>query len=172
MPFQSRVVRQLAVVLTTLLLAATALAQTETGQITGRVTTAAGAVLPGAAIAIRAVETASERQVTTNRDGIYVLPNLQPGQYEVTVTAAGFAATVWRVQVTVGSRNVQNFNLAIAPANAPTDKTKQVVLIGPDVTVEQSTQALSTVFNEKQLRELPTLTRNVYDLLGISRVRE
>lgn len=173
MPFQLQAGKRnallcLAATLTTLLLTATAWAQTETGQITGRITDAAGAVLPGAIIAVRAVETASERQVTTNREGLYVLPNLQPGQYEMTVTAAGFATTVLRVIVSVGSRNVQNFNLVIAPANAPADKTKQVVLIGPDVTVEQSTQSLSTVFNEKQIRELPTLTRNVYDLLALS----
>ena len=73
------------------------LAQTETGQITGRVTDASGAVLPGATVSVKAVEIASERTVTTNREGLYVLPNLQPGLYEITVSATGLVTTVMRV---------------------------------------------------------------------------
>lgn len=150
------------------LLAVAVGAQTETGQITGRITDAAGAVLPGATVTIKAIETASERQVVANREGLYVLPNLQPGLYEVTVSASGLETTVLRVQVSVGSRNVQNFSLAAAAAPAPNTKPKQVVLLGPEVAVEQATQTVSTVFGEKQIRELPTLTRNIYDLVALS----
>lgn len=144
------------------------IAQTETGQITGRVTDAAGAVLPGATVIAKAIETASERQVTTNREGLYVLPNLQPGLYGITVSAPGLVTTVLRVQITVGSRNVQHFKLSAATSTAPGDKNRQINLIGPEVAVEQGTQAVSTVLTEKQLRELPTLTRNVYDFITLA----
>src|SRR5581483_5810953 len=119
-------------------------------------------------VSVKAVETASERQVTTNSEGLYVLPNLQPGLYEVTIAAAGLATTTVRQAVTVGSRNVLDINLAVAPATTPADKGKQVLLIGPELAVEQSTQTLSMVLTEKQIRELPTLTRNIYDLVALS----
>jgi hypothetical protein len=157
-----------AVIIGLVLSASAAFAQTETGQITGRVTDATGKVLASATVTVKAVETASERQVTTNSEGIYVLPNLQPGLYEVTIAATGLETMTVRQTVTVGSRNVLNLSLAVAPAITPADKGKQVLLIGPELTVEQSTQTLSTVLTEKQIRELPTLTRNIYDLVALS----
>ncbi|MBL8205699.1 MAG: carboxypeptidase regulatory-like domain-containing protein [Blastocatellia bacterium] len=140
-----------------------AFAQTETGQVTGTVTDATGALLAGATVTVKSVETASERKSATNSEGIYTLPNLQPGFYEIRVSSTGFAAKTLRLQVTVGSRNVLNISLSPGPANAP----KQVE-DSPDVVVEQLSQAVSTVISEKQIRDLPTLTRDPYALVALS----
>jgi hypothetical protein len=150
-----------------------ALAQTETGQITGKVTDPAGATIAGATIAIKSTATLSERNTATNGQGIYVLPNLQPGLYEMTVSANGFAPVTQRVKVRVGSRNSINVALAAAaPAVTPADPNQKdktpAVIEGSEIAVDLTTQTLSTVITEKQIRDLPTLTRNAYDLVALA----
>ncbi len=145
------------------------LAQIETGQITGKVTDPGGATIAGATIAIKSTATLSERNTTTNSQGIYVLPNLQPGLYEMTVSAKGFAPVTQRVQVRVGSRNAINIALSVAaPADANQKDKTPAVIEGSEIAVDLTTQTLSTVITEKQIRDLPTLTRNAYDLVALA----
>src|ERR1039457_2980589 len=70
----------------TFLLAPRGFAQIDTGVISGRVTDPSGAVVPGAQITVI--------QSETNSDGAYRVPSLRPGPYKVSVTAAGFKASV------------------------------------------------------------------------------
>src|SRR5437764_9666560 len=67
-----------------------ALAQFESATLTGVVTDAAGAVVPGAML--RAVNEATNIEATavSNGEGRYVLPSLRPGSYRVVATASGF----------------------------------------------------------------------------------
>ena len=68
-----------------------ALAQNaNTGEIKGSVTDASGAVVPGAAISIRNVQTGVATQTTSNQSGLYDVPFLTPGQYTITVSKEGF----------------------------------------------------------------------------------
>ena len=73
-----------------LLLVCMALAQNPYGRITGRVTDAAGAVAPGATVRAVNVETNVAVTTTTNNEGNYELPNLNPGRYRLVVELAGF----------------------------------------------------------------------------------
>ena len=81
----------LSVVFAIAMMASAALAQTETGQITGKVTDPNGAVVPGAAVTLSSAETGTQRTTTTNDEGVYAITNLQPGVYEISVQAANFA---------------------------------------------------------------------------------
>jgi Carboxypeptidase regulatory-like domain/TonB-dependent Receptor Plug Domain len=150
------------------LLSIAAPAQTETGQIAGRVTEPTGAVIAGATVTIKSVEIFSERKSTTNREGIYVLPNLQPGFYDVTISADGFIPSTQRLQVTVGSGNTLNVSLEAGTAPTQPEQKNIVAVDEAQLVVEQSSQSLSTVITEKQIRDLPTLTRNPYDLAALS----
>src|SRR5512132_1168916 len=79
--------------LTLALLAQTAivaLAQTETGTLTGTVKDPQGAVVAGANIVVKSVDTGTERRSVTNDTGTYTISNLQPGIYDVRVEAPGF----------------------------------------------------------------------------------
>jgi hypothetical protein len=75
-----------------ILLAAPAFAQIDTGVISGRVTDPSGAVVPGARLTL--TETSSNTQSTsqTDSEGLYRVPSLRPGTYNVSVTADGFKA--------------------------------------------------------------------------------
>ncbi len=138
-------------------------AQTETGQIIGRVTDPQGALVPNAAVTVKSVETSATRTATTNDQGQYVVANLQPGFYDVTVRAQGFAQKTQRAQVTVGSQVSLETGLTIQA----TGEVVEVVASG-GVEVNTQNQELSSVISGNQIRELPTITRNPYDLVGLS----
>lgn len=73
-----------------LLSAGLALAQTPYGRITGTVTDAGGAVIPGAAVRVVNVETNIAVADKTNAQGNYDVPNLNPGMYRIEVEHEGF----------------------------------------------------------------------------------
>jgi len=73
-----------------LALAPGALAQGITGSITGTVTDATGAIVAGATVTVRNVDTNAIRTVTTSDAGSYTVPQLHPGNYSVRVDKAGF----------------------------------------------------------------------------------
>src|SRR5512139_4038230 len=66
------------------------------GQITGRVTDESGAVLPGASVTATNEGTNATRAMTTNPEGLYSFPFLQPGLYRVEAEAQGFQKLVRR----------------------------------------------------------------------------
>ncbi len=53
----------------------------QTADVNGRVTDASGAAIPQAALSILNKETGVERSATSNDQGLYFLPLLQPGKY-------------------------------------------------------------------------------------------
>jgi hypothetical protein len=69
------------------------LAQSTFGSIVGTVKDSSGAVIPGATVMLTNSGTAAQRTVTTDQHGDYSLVNLNPGKYQITVSAAGFEKT-------------------------------------------------------------------------------
>src|SRR5436305_9605917 len=146
------------------LLPLAAFAQTETGQITVKAVDPSKAVVPGATVTVKSLERGTTQTATTNEEGIATITSLQPGQYEVTVTGSGFAPTILRAQVTVGAKVTLEAEMS---AQAKGEVVNVVAGEG-GVEVNTQTQELSDVVSQKQLTELPTLTRNPYDLVGIA----
>ncbi|HVF48495.1 MAG TPA: TonB-dependent receptor [Pyrinomonadaceae bacterium] len=140
------------------------LAQTETGQITGKVVDPNGAVVAGATAVAKSVETGAERTATTNEEGVYTFTNLQPGLYDVAITATNFGKATQRVQVTVGGRASLETALSVSEAISETID----VVASSGVEVNTQTQELSNVVSGTQIRELPTITRNPYNLVQLS----
>src|SRR5262249_20941498 len=74
-----------------------------TGALTGTVSDPSGAVLQNARITLRNTGTDETRIAVTDQAGLYRFSLLPPGQYELTVEAAGFAPAVARdlmIQIT------------------------------------------------------------------------
>ena len=140
-----------------------AFGQTETGQILGKVTDEKGAVVPGATVTIKSVATGAERTATAGDDGTYTVTNLQPGLYDVTTKGGSFAASTQRVEITPGARVSLDTPLGIAAVSGQVTITAE-----GGVAVNTTTQELSNVVSGTQVRELPTITRNPYSLVGIS----
>jgi outer membrane receptor protein involved in Fe transport len=156
--------RALGTLVAVTLFSVAALAQTETGQIIGKISDPNGASVPNANVTVKSVDTNRTVTATSNDEGIYTVTNLQPGLYEVTVNAPGFAATPQRVQVTVGSRTSLDTTLTVGGVGG---ETVNVTSAG-GVEVNTQNQELSDVVTGTQIRELPTLTRDPYALVGLS----
>jgi len=91
--------RFLAVLLCAMILAASALAQTRRGALSGRALDAAGAVLQGARIEL----TPSGRSAASDGQGQFSVSDLAPGNYTVTVSYVGFTAFKKEVAVAADS---------------------------------------------------------------------
>jgi hypothetical protein len=63
------------------------------GSITGRVTDPAGASVAGAQVRATQEGTGFSRTATTDTEGLYVIPSLQPAAYTLTVEAKGFSTS-------------------------------------------------------------------------------
>ena len=71
-------------------IACVAISRAQTAQISGRVTDATGATVPGAEISTTNGATGAVRQAKSNDLGLYTISLLPPGLYHVTVERDGF----------------------------------------------------------------------------------
>ena len=136
-------------------------AQAETGQITGIVTDASGAAIPKAAVTIRNVDAGTTRTTVGSDQGSYTITNIQPGNYEVSVTATGFNTLKQTIVLTVGAKIAVDAKLSVGT----TSTTVEVSEVAPEIKTNTETQTISQVIDTKQMLELPTITRNPYALV-------
>jgi len=138
--------------------------QAETGLISGTVTDSSNAVVPGATVTVVSTATGLTRTATTLSAGEYTITNLPVNTYALTIEHAGFQKYTRQVQVAVGSRVDISAQLAVTGAST----TVEVSASGETATVNTETQSLSNVVTAQQITDLPTLTRNPYDLVATS----
>src|SRR6266540_155993 len=87
-------------------------ATTSFAHLNGTVLDPNGAAVVKATITLRQVDTNQSYTATSNDAGYYVVPNLQPGKYELTVVYTGFAKyTQTGIEVTVGQTATINVTL-------------------------------------------------------------
>lgn len=145
-------------------LSGVAFGQSEVGQINGRVADPNGAVVPGAIVKVKSVETGIERTATVDGDGFYTIRGLPPGVYEVDVQAQGFVARTQRVRIIVGSLIRFDPQLSVAPVTAE----ETVIENTGGAEVNKQTGQISDPITQRQLNELPTITRDPYSLITLS----
>src|SRR5258707_6584091 len=89
-------------------------AQVAGGTIQGVIADSSGAAIVGAHLTITETATGTTRSAITNSSGSYSVPNLQPSQYSVAVTAPGFSPEVANgITLTVGANLTVNFSLKV-----------------------------------------------------------
>jgi hypothetical protein len=79
--------------------------------LSGTITGPAGKIVSSAKISIKNVQTGQSIDTESNTAGLYTVPNLTPGDYEVSVSAKGLATKVARVILTGDKQQTANFNL-------------------------------------------------------------
>jgi hypothetical protein len=120
------------------------------GNITGTITDASGAVVPNVAVA--AVETARGTRYAANTDdtGQYRLTGLSPATYDITAQIAGFGAQLQKgVVVNVGATVILDFHLTVAT----TAQTVEVTAAPPVVETERGSQA--DTLTQQYIADLP-----------------
>ena len=141
-----------------------AFGQAETGAINGTVTDNTGAVVVGATVTATSIDTGLVRTTTTKSAGEYTITNLPPKTYDVTFEAQGFRKFTQRVKVGVGSMNDVSAKLGVTAASTTVEVTGSSEM----ATVNTENQTLSQVIGSNQVENMPTLTRNPYDLVAAS----
>ena len=129
--------------------------QTERGTITGTVTDSTKAIVPGANVSIRNVGTHVVTRTTTNQDGLYFLPNIPPGTYDLTVEKAGFGtAQVRNIPLTTGLTATQDVVLQVGAVQ------QAVQVSATAVQIEAQTSDMNSVVTTRPIAELPILGRD------------
>ena len=110
------------------------LAQGETtSAIVGRVTDGTGAAITGATVSVTNRATALHRNATTDYEGRFNFPQLQPGTYSVRVEAEGFDAQHTDNLISgLGEKQTLDFTLKVARSNQTVEVTSAAPLINPE----------------------------------------
>lgn len=136
--------------------------QSATATIEGIVTDPNNAVVIGAKVAARNVDTGATREITTDASGIYRLTALQPGTYALSASATGFAENKYgNVTVNVG----QKLNLDLA-LRVNVNETITITSAAPVVETTRTNVASSVT--ESSVRELPVNGRNFLDFVTLT----
>jgi hypothetical protein len=141
-----------------LLLSGVALGQTQSNaaDLQGVVRDQSGAVVSGATVTVRNPATNTTKSTTSNEDGAYLIVNLTPGDYEVTVEAANFKKSVLpAVTLTVGQRADLDIALEVGQVS------EVVTVSGASAElVEGSKTAVATTVDLQRIENLPINERN------------
>jgi outer membrane receptor protein involved in Fe transport len=131
----------------------------DTGLIEGSVVDESGAVVPGATVVLRNLETGVERTVVTESEGRYRFVALQPGTYTVKVQMPGFASEERRdIVLTIGLQLRHDFRLKLESVA----ENVSVVAEAPVVNITSS--EVSGVVTQQQIESLPVNTRQYLNL--------
>ena len=133
-----------------LLVSASALAQSDRGTIAGTVLDSSGAAVSGAAITMIGVDTGNTYNSTSTPQGVYRVPDMQIGRYDVTVEAKGFKASQQK-GVVVQINTVTALNVTLEPGDVKEEVTVQAD--APSLQTESSD--IGTVVGNKQIEDLP-----------------
>jgi hypothetical protein len=120
-------------------------------------------VVPRANVTVVHLDTGFQRSTVTGEGGEFELLALPTGIYSVSVTSAGFST--WklpRLELTVASRQ------RISPTLKVGDVTEQVNVEATAELVQTDRSSVSTVVQEKQIRELPLNGRNPVQLVALA----
>jgi len=150
----------LAGVVSLLLYAASAVAQTGEGRILGTVTDTQGKVVVGAKVAVTNAGTNVPRNLVTNQAGDYVAPNLQAGIYVITAETAGFKKVVHEnVRLEVGNDVRIDFKLVPGMVS----ETVRVTAEAPLITTTNDN--IGGSLSNKEINDLPLNGRDYQNLV-------
>src|ERR1700687_4379329 len=131
--------------------------------ISGTIVDATGGFLPGASVTVRNLETGSLHIAPTDDAGRYVAPALEVGPYEIRADKTGFRPEVRTgVTLVVGQHAELDLTLTVGPV-------QEAVIVQEDSpTVSVTTQDISGLVGERQVKDLPLNGRSYDQLLTLN----
>jgi hypothetical protein len=119
------------------------------GDVTGSVTDTTGALIPGAKVTLKSVDTGATQSILTNNSGIYRASLLKPGSYTVVVTRDGFETVSSTVNVTPGQIAEADIKLTVGSSTTTIEVTEAAPLLHTE------NADISTTFTQQQVQDLP-----------------
>ena len=131
-----------------------------TGAISGTVTDAQNAVVPGATVQLKDEGTGIAKDTVTGDSGYFQFPDLNHGTYAITVTLQGFQKAVFN-KVVVESGRTTDIRVKLVPGGL--EETITVEAATTNV-LETSSNLISNTLNRKEITELPLTSRDAFQL--------
>ena len=144
-----------------LILSTPSRAQVSGGTLSGTITDAQGGAVADAKVSAKNVATGVSTDTTTNSAGAYSIVNLNPGDYDVSVSAPGFSTATSKVTLTVGAK--QELSLALSVGQV----TQVVEVTGAAPIVETTNATLSGEIEGAQIVQLPLNGRDWTSLAAL-----
>jgi hypothetical protein len=145
------------------LLAVPALSQTQNGEIKGIVTDDGGARIPKAAVTVTNQRTQIYRTVESSETGDYVITNVQPGLYRISVSKEGFQKGLSQdILVDVNQTVTLDVQLRVGTIAETVNVAAEGALL------EAATAQLGTVMTEEKIVDLPLNARNFTELITLT----
>ncbi|MCU1336082.1 MAG: TonB-dependent receptor plug [Bryobacterales bacterium] len=134
-----------------------------TGAIAGTVSDPSGALVPRAAVVINSQGTGEERDLATDAEGRFSVQLLIPGNYDLTVRAAGFDPFILNgVQVQITEVSRLKIQLALTGAK------EQIAVSAAASLLQTENATLGRVIDRATIEELPLVNRNFTEILGLT----
>ncbi len=131
--------------------------------LSGTVTDPQGAAVPAAKLEIRNLATNVVTITQTNGSGIYSAPPINPGQYSVSVTAAGFKMAVENeLELRSSDRKAVDFKLQLGMASEVVSITAEAPLL------DNVSSSRSNTISESLVQAVPTYAKDVFQLARYS----
>lgn len=138
-------------------------AQTITATLTGTVTDQTSAVVPNARVTASSANLGQDKTVVTDGEGRFTLPFLPPGEYRITVEAAGFAKSVRSaIRLEVAQTAALDFKLTVGGANDTVEVTSDSPLLVTE------TSALESTIENKLIEDLPSAQRSTLAFINMT----
>jgi hypothetical protein len=130
------------------------------GNIQGVISDPSGAVVPGAKVMLRNVDTGITAAVTASSSGNYRFSSLPPGNYVVSAEAGGFQKS--EVNVKLETNEIQGINLTLNVTSSKAAITVEAQ--APPLDTDDS--RIQATLDSQTVRDLPALNRNLWDVLA------
>ncbi len=108
---ETKTVQSIGILVLVLLCTAPLRAQGDGASLVGTITNQAGAVVPNAKISVKNLVTGQMTSAQSDSAGLYGVPNLTPGEYELSISAEGFSTNLTQVKITAGVSQTLNWTL-------------------------------------------------------------
>lgn len=140
-----------------------ALAQSELATVFGRVTDPSGAVVAGAEVEVRNVDSGISITSATNSDGLYTVPSLHPGHYVISVHKPGFrSVSATGLELNVQDNVARNFSLQVGSA------AESVTVTAEEPNINTTDATVSTVVDRNFAENLPMNGRSFQTLIQLT----
>lgn len=141
----------------------TAQAQFRAG-VQGTISDSSGALVPGATVTLKQLDTGKTQQVTSNDEGFYRIVGLAPGKYELTVEKQGYKKSLVQ-NVDIAAETVQGADVILETGEVTATVTVTEEAVTP---LQTENGNVAKAITPQEVKRLPQAGRDPYELIRLT----